>query len=122
MKVLAVITSSTMPTIAPANYLVFLTPSDIRLKGTRIGIETILYEYLDRGQSPEVIAQTYPALTLEQVYAVILYYFQDLKGVSEYMKTWREHGNAMRERQRQNPPPISEDLRKLRHQQRTNCE
>lgn len=28
------------------DYFNFLTPNDIRLKGTRIGIETILYDYI----------------------------------------------------------------------------
>jgi hypothetical protein len=30
------------------SYLDFLAPDDIRVKGTRIGIETILYEYIHR--------------------------------------------------------------------------
>jgi hypothetical protein len=32
------------------DYFNFLRPDDIRLKGSRIGIETILYEYLFRAQ------------------------------------------------------------------------
>ena len=32
-------------------YFNYLTPNDIRLKNTRIGIETILYEYLYNRQS-----------------------------------------------------------------------
>ncbi|WP_272943219.1 hypothetical protein [Spirulina subsalsa] len=32
------------------------------------------------------------------------------------MRTWREHGERMREQQRQNPPPVPEKLRKLRAQ------
>lgn len=96
------------------DYFNFLTPDDIRLKGTRIGIETILYEYIDRGHSPEEIAQTYPSLTLEQVYATILYYLQNKKTISNYLKNWIEHGHRMREQQRLNPPPVSEKLRQLR--------
>lgn len=34
-------------------YFNFLTPNDIRLNGTRIGIETILYEYIYRDRTPE---------------------------------------------------------------------
>jgi hypothetical protein len=54
-------------------YFNFLAADDIRLKGTRIGIETILFDYLFRARTPEEIANTYPSLTLEQVYATILY-------------------------------------------------
>ena len=49
------------------SYFDFLAPDDIRIKGTRIGIETILYAYLHRAQSPEDIAARYHSVTLEQV-------------------------------------------------------
>ena len=71
------------------DYFNFLAPNDIRLKGSRIGIETILYEYIERKCSPEEIAQTYTTLTLEQVYATILYYLQNQEAVSQYMADWR---------------------------------
>lgn len=53
------------------SYLDFLSPDDIRIKGTRIGIETILYDYIHRGESAEHIAARYPSVTVEQVYATI---------------------------------------------------
>ncbi len=37
------------------NYFDFLSDEDIRIKGTRIGIETVLEDYLE-GASPEEIA------------------------------------------------------------------
>ncbi|BAZ16015.1 hypothetical protein NIES4071_78880 [Calothrix sp. NIES-4071] len=55
------------------DYFNFLAPDDIRIKGSRIGIETILYDYIYRSRTPEEIAQTYTSITLEQVYATILY-------------------------------------------------
>ena len=97
-----------------AEYFNFLSPGDIRLKNSRIGIETILYEYIDCGRSPEEISQIYQSISLEQVYATILYYLQNKEIVSNYMKTWIEHGYKMREQQRLNPPPVSEKLRQLR--------
>ena len=103
-----------MSTTQLIDYFNFLTPDDIRLKGTRIGIETILYEYIDRSRTPEEIAQTYPSLTLEQVYATILYYLQNKETISNYIKNWIEHGHKMREQQRLTPPPVSEKLRQLR--------
>ncbi|OUL33017.1 hypothetical protein BV372_17700 [Nostoc sp. T09] len=96
------------------DYFNFLSPEDIRVKDSRIGIETILYEYIDCGRSPEAIAQIYTSLSLEQVYATILYYLQNKETVSTYMKNWIEHGHRMREQQRLNPPPISEKMRQMR--------
>ncbi|WP_414545240.1 DUF433 domain-containing protein [Nostoc sp. CCY0012] len=97
-----------------ADYFNFFSPGDIRIKNSRIGIETILYEYIDCGRSPEEIAQIYQSISLEQVYATILYYLQNQETVSDYMKNWLEHGHIMREKQRLNPPPISGKLRQLR--------
>ncbi|MBO1351432.1 MAG: DUF433 domain-containing protein [Hormoscilla sp. GUM202] len=96
------------------DYFNFLRSDDIRLAGTRIGIETILYDYLERSRTPEEIAQTYTSLTLEQVYATILYYLQNTEEIGQYLRNWLEHGHRMREQQRLNPPPVSEKLRQLR--------
>lgn len=96
------------------DYFNFLAADDIRLKGTRIGIETILYEYIYRAQTPEEIAKTYPSLTLEQVYATILYYLQNKEKVSEYIANWLEWGRKMREKQQLNPHPAVERLRNFK--------
>lgn len=96
------------------DYFNFLAPDDIRLKGSRIGIETILYEYIYRARTPEEIAKIYTSLTLEQVYATILYYLHNKEAVSKYIADWLEHGHRMREEQRRNPPPVAAKLRKLR--------
>ncbi|MCC3444393.1 MAG: hypothetical protein JGK01_22370, partial [Microcoleus sp. PH2017_03_ELD_O_A] len=41
-------------------YFDFLAADDIRIKGHRIGIETVLYEYLYRERTAEEIQQLYP--------------------------------------------------------------
>jgi uncharacterized protein (DUF433 family) len=103
-----------MTTRQITDYFNFLSSEDIRLKDSRIGIETVLYEYIDCGRSPEEISQIYNSISLEQVYATILYYLQNQEVVSAYMKNWIEHGHKMREKQRLNPPPASEKLHQLR--------
>lgn len=55
------------------DYLEFINPNEIRLKGHRIGIEDIIKYYLD-GYTPEQILQELPTLNLEKIYAVITYY------------------------------------------------
>ncbi|MBD2415908.1 hypothetical protein FACHB389_31390 [Nostoc calcicola FACHB-389] len=96
------------------DYFNFLAPDDIRLQGTRVGIETILFDYLFRAKTPEEIAKTYTSLTLEQVYATILYYLHNRQAVDAYMTDWLEWGDRMREEQRRNPNPVVEKLRKLK--------
>lgn len=94
-------------------YFDFLAPNDIRLKGTRVGIETILYDYIHRSQSPEAIAARYPSLTLEQVYATITYYLHNRKKIEAYLVDWLAYGQRMREEQERNPPPVIVRLRAL---------
>ncbi len=96
------------------NYFDFLAPDDIRLKGSRIGIETVLYEYIHRAQSPEVIQQMFPSLMLEQVYAAILYYLQNKPRIDTYLADWLEFGRQIREEQRQNPFPAVARLRQIK--------
>lgn len=96
------------------DYFNFLADDDIRIDGTRIGIETVLFDYLFRSRTPEEIATTYPSLNLEQVYATILYYLHHKEVISAYMTDWLEWAERMRENQQRNPPPAAEKLRRLR--------
>lgn len=98
------------------DYFNFLAPDDIRLQGTRVGIETILYDHIYCARTPEEIADTYPSLTLEQAYATILYYLHNKAEITAYMTEWIEHGERMCEEQRRNPPPVVEKLRAVREQ------
>ena len=41
------------------DYFNFLRADDIRLKGTRVGIETILYDFIYHCRTPEEIADSY---------------------------------------------------------------
>ena len=95
-------------------YFDFFDTNDIRLKGTRIGIETILYDFIHRSQTPETIVKSYPSLTREQVYATITYYLHNQEAVSTYLAEWLEHGRRMREQQAKNPSPVILRLRKIK--------
>lgn len=96
------------------DYFNFLSYNDIRLKGSRIGIETILYEYIYRARTPEEIANIYNSLTLEQVYATILYYLHNQEQVSQYITDWLKWGQKMREEQKRNPSPLVQKLMKIK--------
>jgi len=67
------------------DYFEFLAPDDIRVKGTRVGIETILTDYLDLGLFAEQIAALYRTLTPEQVYATLTYYWRNPPQVDAYL-------------------------------------
>lgn len=94
-------------------YFDFLSEDDIRIAGTRVGIETVLYDYIYRSQTAEQIAGAYPSINLEQVYATILYYLQNRQKVEAYMADWIAHGDWMRREQAKNPAPATLRLRRI---------
>jgi uncharacterized protein (DUF433 family) len=95
-------------------YFDFLAADDIRIKGHRIGIETVLYEYLYRSHTAEEIQKLYPSLTLEEVYVTILYYLQNQDSVGQYLADWLEWSHLQRKAQVEKPHPAAERLRKLK--------
>ncbi|MBC6422375.1 MAG: DUF433 domain-containing protein [Hormoscilla sp. SP5CHS1] len=96
------------------DYFDFQRSDDIRVKGTRVGIETILYDFIHRARTPEEIAQSYPSVSLEQVYATILYYLHNKEAVSKYIADWLEWSHQQLKAQQLNPYPSAIRLRKLR--------
>ena len=95
------------------NNFEFLSEDDIRIKGTRIDIESVLYESLHLSQTPEEIVEHFHTLTLEEVYATILYYLQNPVKVGGYLANNLEYCKRFREEYEKNPPPGVVRLREL---------
>jgi uncharacterized protein (DUF433 family) len=96
------------------DYFDFLSPDDIRIKGHRIGIESVLYEFIFRCQTPEEIAERFPSLSLDKIYATILYYLRNKDEVDAYVAAWIEHGERMRAEQNRNPDEVILRLRRIK--------
>ncbi|MDD9973558.1 MAG: hypothetical protein OXU27_06100 [Candidatus Poribacteria bacterium] len=99
-----------------------MAENDIRLKGTRVGIETILYEYIHNGKMPVVIADYYYTPTLEQIYATILYYLQNQEKVGAYLDNYLKYCQKAREEQAKNPSPAVIRLRELIAKKKANSD
>jgi uncharacterized protein (DUF433 family) len=95
------------------DYFDFLSPEDIRIKGTRIGIETILEDYLE-GASPEEIAARYRSLSLEQVYVTITYYLCNRENIDSYLESWRQYTDQAAQAQDRNPSEVVKRLRQFK--------
>ena len=52
--------------------------------GSRVSLESVVYQFL-QGESPEAIAQSFPSLSLTQVYGGITYYLSQRVEVDEYL-------------------------------------
>ena len=98
------------------SYFEFLRENDIRIKGTRVGIETVLDDYLE-GASPEEIAARYHSLSLEQIYATITYYLHNRAQVDAYLEAWRQYTDQAWQEQERNPSEVVKRLRQLRETQ-----
>ena len=95
------------------DYFEFLSPDDIRIKGHRIGIDTVLEAFLN-GFSPETIAADYPELSLEKIYATITYYYHQQTEVERYLQRLRQWREQHYQETLQNPSPMAERLRQLK--------
>jgi uncharacterized protein (DUF433 family) len=95
-------------------YFDFLSPDDIRIKGHRIGIEDVLYEYIHNAMTPDELAVRFPTLTLEEIYATLLYYVRNKAAMDQYLADWLEHGRRMWQAPAENLTPVMVRLRQLR--------
>ena len=99
------------------DYFDFRVPDEIRIKGTRVGIEIVLTEYL-HGRTPEEIALNFPALSLEQVHASLTYYLHNRDAMDRYLARWRAFGTDARAAQAKNLPEVVARLREVARERR----
>ncbi|CAN2039593.1 DUF433 domain-containing protein [Candidatus Magnetomoraceae bacterium gMMP-15] len=102
-------------------YFDFLDTDDIRIKGTRVGIETVLDDYMN-AMSPEEIAIRYPTLTLEQVYATITFYLHNQQEIDQYLKRWHNYTESAWHDQQQHPTPAIKRLMRIKQQRNRQTE
>lgn len=98
------------------DYFDFLASGDIRIRGHRIGIEDVLYEYIYNEMTPADLAARFPSLSLEEIYAALLYYHRKRADMDVYIANWLAFGDRMRAEQAANPTPLMLKLRQVREQ------
>jgi uncharacterized protein (DUF433 family) len=96
------------------DYFDFLSENEIRFKGHRIGIEDVLYEHIYSELMPAELAERFPTLSAEQIYAAILYYLNNRERMDAYLAKWLGHRRRMREEQARNPTPAMLKLRRIK--------
>jgi uncharacterized protein (DUF433 family) len=92
------------------SYFEFVAEDAIRLKGTRVGIETVVRDYQE-GASPEEIALRYPTLTLEQIHATITYYLAYQEQVETYLQRVLQRQEAAYQQAQHHPSALTRSLR-----------
>lgn len=89
-----------------------------RITGTRISLDSVVYAFLD-GQTPECIVQSFPLLTLEQVYGAIAFYLAHRAEIDVYLEQGEKEFETLRQRFREQNLPLHQKLMAFRQQQKT---
>jgi uncharacterized protein (DUF433 family) len=96
------------------DYLDFLSPDDIRIKGHRIGLDDVIKYYL-YGYSPEQIQMELPSLNLEKIHAAITYYLHHRPEMNAYMcRLEHEREKHYQEWANSEPTPAVKRIRDLK--------
>ena len=77
--------------------------------GSRVSLDSIVYAFLE-GQTAESIAQSFPVLSLEQVYGVIAFYLANRTDVDGYLAKARADYEAKRRAARDADPTFYQKL------------
>ena len=67
----------------------------VRVAGTRVTLDTLI-DTFQTGASPEEIAQDFPVLRLDDVYAVVTYYLRHRPEVDAYGRERRARAGVIR--------------------------
>lgn len=67
----------------------------IRVGGTRVTLDTIVSAF-QRGETPEVIADQYPAVALADIYFALGFYLRYREEVDSYLAERQRHREAVR--------------------------
>src|SRR6266487_1883128 len=89
-----------------------------RIAGSRVSLDSLVYAFWD-GKSAETIAQSFPTLTLEQVYGAIAFYLSHRAAIDAYMAQGRQDYEAMRQAARDADPMFYQKLADARRQRQT---
>jgi uncharacterized protein (DUF433 family) len=82
-----------MPVLAPKSYTEYRNNA-YWVENTRISLDSIVYAFR-QGTSPESIVQSFPLLTLEQVYGAIAFYLANRAEIDDYLAAEEAAFDAM---------------------------
>jgi uncharacterized protein (DUF433 family) len=77
--------------------------------GRRVSLDSVVYAYLG-GQTAESIAQSFPMLTMEEVYGAIAFYLANRAEIDTYLTKAKVDFEAKRQSARQSDPMFYQKL------------
>ena len=95
------------------NEYVELKEGAYRVGGTRVSLDSVVYGF-QSGESAECIQQSFPALTLEQVYGAIAYYLANKESIDQYLIEGEKEFEKLQQSSREKHPEWYEKMEKTR--------
>jgi uncharacterized protein (DUF433 family) len=83
------------------------------IQGSRVSLDSVVYAFL-RGESPEGIAESFPALNLEQIFGCLAFYMANRDQVDQYLRDSEAEFEVLREKSRQENPALYRKLTEAR--------
>ena len=82
--------------------------------GSRVSLDSVAYAFL-RGESPEGIVESFPALSLEQVFGAVAFYLANRERIDAYLRDGRVEFSDMRDEARRKQPALYSKLEAARN-------
>ncbi len=84
------------------------------IAGSRVSLDSVVYAFL-RGESPEGIVNSFPALSLEQVFGAVAFYLANRSSIDGYLRDGRVEFVRMRDEARRQHPALYSKLEAARN-------
>jgi uncharacterized protein (DUF433 family) len=88
------------------------------IEGSRISLDSVVHAFL-RGESPEGIAESFPALELEQIFGALTFYAANRDLVDGYLSQGSREFEALRQESRRRNPALYAKLAEARRRSHT---
>jgi uncharacterized protein (DUF433 family) len=88
------------------------------IEGTRVSLDSVVHAFL-RGESPEGIAESFPALALEQIFGALTFYTANREVVDRYLSEERREFEMLRQEARRKNPALHAKLADARRRSQT---
>jgi uncharacterized protein (DUF433 family) len=100
----------TAPSITLTKQYVEQREGCYRLIGSRVSLDSVVYLFRTH-RSPERIVQSFPTLSLEQVYGAITFYLANQETVDTYLEEGEAEFSRLREESQKNNAELYAKLR-----------
>ena len=88
------------------------------IAGTRVSLDSVVYAFL-RGESPEGIAESFPALGLEQIFGALTFYMANREVVDRHLSEGQREFETLRQQARRDHPALYAKLAEARRRTHT---